>query len=88
MRTLRVAASWLACVFCLVLEGRAAALTRVANTTLKVPVGTVVYNEAGEVLADLVVPGTEFILAHGGKGGLDSYLPLFGWFNIDMCHKC
>ena len=37
MRTLRVAASWLACVFCLVLEGRAAALTRVANTTLKVP---------------------------------------------------
>lgn len=40
------------------------------DTLLKVPAGTVVYNEAGEVIADLVAPGTTFVLAQGGKGGL------------------
>ncbi len=40
------------------------------DITLRVPAGTVVYNEAGDVLADLVAPGTTFVLASGGKGGL------------------
>ncbi|AGF73188.1 GTPase ObgE [Corynebacterium halotolerans] len=37
---------------------------------LEVPVGTVVLNEDGETLADLTVPGTRFIAAEGGFGGL------------------
>ena len=37
---------------------------------LPVPVGTVVRDEKGEILADLVVPGTRFIAAEGGYGGL------------------
>ena len=37
---------------------------------LEVPVGTVVRNEAGEILADLTVPGTRFMAAEGGYGGL------------------
>lgn len=37
---------------------------------LAVPVGTVVKDEAGEVLADLIVPGTRFVAAPGGQGGL------------------
>ncbi|MDY3126646.1 MAG: GTPase ObgE [Corynebacterium sp.] len=37
---------------------------------LPVPAGTVVYSEDGEMLADLVVPGTRFIAAEGGFGGL------------------
>ncbi|QYH19351.1 GTPase ObgE [Corynebacterium aquatimens] len=40
------------------------------DLVLEVPVGTVVRNEAGEVLADLTVPGTRFIAAEGGFGGL------------------
>jgi len=40
------------------------------NLVLEVPVGTVVRDEAGEVLADLTVPGTRFIAAEGGYGGL------------------
>ena len=40
------------------------------DITLHVPPGTVVSNQAGEVLADLVAPGSSFILARGGKGGL------------------
>ena len=40
------------------------------DTTLRVPPGTVVSNADGDVLADLVAPGTSFVLAHGGKGGL------------------
>lgn len=40
------------------------------DTTLRVPPGTVVSNEAGDVLADLVAPGSTFVLAQGGKGGL------------------
>ena len=37
---------------------------------LEVPAGTVVYSETGEMLADLIVPGTRFIAAEGGFGGL------------------
>ncbi|MCQ9676765.1 GTPase ObgE [Corynebacterium sp. BF-R-2] len=37
---------------------------------LEVPAGTVVYTEEGEMLADLTVPGTRFVAAEGGYGGL------------------
>ena len=37
---------------------------------LEVPAGTVVYTEDGEMLADLTVPGTRFVAAEGGFGGL------------------
>ncbi|GAA5151181.1 GTPase ObgE [Amycolatopsis dongchuanensis] len=37
---------------------------------LKVPAGTVVLTEDGEVLADLTTPGTTFVAAQGGRGGL------------------
>jgi GTP-binding protein len=37
---------------------------------LKVPDGTVVLTEDGTVLADLVGPGTTFVAAAGGRGGL------------------
>ncbi|GAA5109586.1 GTPase ObgE [Haloechinothrix salitolerans] len=37
---------------------------------LKVPDGTVVLSKDGEVLADLVGPGTTFVAAKGGRGGL------------------
>ncbi|GAB3587681.1 GTPase ObgE [Amycolatopsis endophytica] len=37
---------------------------------LKVPDGTVVMTEGGEVVADLTGPGTTFIAAQGGRGGL------------------
>ncbi len=38
---------------------------------LKVPCGTVVRDEtSGELLGDLVTPGEQLIVAHGGKGGL------------------
>ena len=37
---------------------------------LRVPDGTVVRAQDGEVLADLVGPGTEMIIAAGGRGGL------------------
>ena len=37
---------------------------------LAVPDGTVVLTEAGEMLADLVGPGTRFVAAEGGRGGL------------------
>ena len=40
------------------------------DLVLEVPVGTVVRSEDGEVLADLTVPGTSFIAAEGGFGGL------------------
>ena len=40
------------------------------DLVLEVPVGTVVRSEDGEVLADLTVPGTRFIAAEGGYGGL------------------
>ncbi|MYM20842.1 GTPase ObgE [Brevibacterium sp. 5221] len=40
------------------------------DLVLPVPVGTVVKSPDGEVLADLVEPGTRFIAAQGGRGGL------------------
>ena len=41
------------------------------NTTLKVPVGTVIKNFAtGEVIADMDQHGREVVIASGGKGGL------------------
>jgi GTP-binding protein len=41
-----------------------------ADLELRVPDGTVVLDEAGNVLADLTGEGTAFIAAHGGRGGL------------------
>jgi GTP-binding protein len=41
-----------------------------ADLELRVPDGTVVLSEDGEVLADLVGHGTRFIAARGGRGGL------------------
>jgi GTPase len=40
------------------------------DLVLAVPDGTVVNDEAGNVLADLVGPGTEMVIAEGGHGGL------------------
>ena len=40
------------------------------DLVLEVPVGTVVMSEGGDFLADLTVPGTRFIAAEGGTGGL------------------
>ena len=40
------------------------------DLVLLVPDGTVVRDEHGEVLADLVGPGTEVVIAAGGRGGL------------------
>lgn len=37
---------------------------------IEVPVGTVVQDEKGETLADLTIPGTRFVAAEGGFGGL------------------
>ncbi len=34
-----------------------------------VPVGTLVYDEAGVLLADLATPGAEVVVARGGRGG-------------------
>ncbi len=41
-----------------------------ADIELHVPVGTVATDANGEVLADLVVPGTRVVIAEGGRGGL------------------
>jgi GTP-binding protein len=41
-----------------------------ADLVLPVPDGTVVTAGSGEVLADLVGPGTELVIAEGGRGGL------------------
>jgi GTPase len=41
-----------------------------ADLVLPVPDGTVVSRVTGEVLADLVGPGTELVVAEGGRGGL------------------
>jgi GTP-binding protein len=41
-----------------------------ATLELPVPNGTVVYDEQGNQLADLVGEGTRFVIAHGGRGGL------------------
>lgn len=44
--------------------------TNGAELLLSVPVGTVVKNEAGEILADLTDAGTRYIAGKGGVGGL------------------
>lgn len=36
---------------------------------LRVPLGTVVYNTAGEIVTEILQDGQEFILCKGGKGG-------------------
>ncbi len=41
-----------------------------ADMVIRVPDGTVVKTEDGEVLADLVGPGTRYVAAQGGRGGL------------------
>src|SRR5690349_19486843 len=41
-----------------------------SDLVLPVPDGTVVTDAQGTVLADLVGPGTELVIAHGGRGGL------------------
>jgi GTP-binding protein len=41
-----------------------------ADLVLAVPDGTQVLDERGDLLADLVGPGTEMVLARGGRGGL------------------
>jgi GTP-binding protein len=40
------------------------------DLVLPVPDGTVVTDQSGAVLADLVGPGTEIVIAQGGRGGL------------------
>jgi GTP-binding protein len=40
------------------------------DLVLPVPEGPVVKNTAGDILADLVEPGTRFVAAQGGRGGL------------------
>ncbi len=40
------------------------------DVILRVPSGTVVRNPNGTVLADLVTPGSSFVIARGGRGGL------------------
>ncbi|HEX2241401.1 MAG TPA: GTPase ObgE [Actinomycetota bacterium] len=42
---------------------------RGADRVVKVPVGTVVYDEDGVLLADLANVGDEFVAARGGRGG-------------------
>ncbi len=41
-----------------------------ADLVLPVPDGTLVTDRDGEVIADLVGPGTELVIAQGGRGGL------------------
>jgi GTP-binding protein len=40
------------------------------DLVLRVPDGTVIKDANGEVLADLIGPGTELVIAQGGRGGL------------------
>ncbi|CAN5359713.1 GTPase ObgE [soil metagenome] len=40
------------------------------SLTLHVPDGTVVRNDRGEFITDLIGPGTEVVIAPGGRGGL------------------
>lgn len=37
---------------------------------LRVPSGTVIRDQSGEVLTDLVTPGDSYVIARGGRGGL------------------
>lgn len=41
-----------------------------SDLVLQVPAGTVVKDESGAVLADLVAPGETYVAARGGRGGL------------------
>jgi len=41
-----------------------------ADIVIEVPVGTLVRDEAGDLLTDLDCPGAQHVLARGGKGGL------------------
>lgn len=41
-----------------------------ADLTLPVPIGTVVKNAQGKIIADLGEPGMELLVAEGGQGGL------------------
>ncbi len=41
-----------------------------ASLKLNVPDGTVLRDESGNIIADLVGPGTELVIAAGGRGGL------------------
>ncbi|MUM36010.1 hypothetical protein FZI93_32460, partial [Mycobacterium sp. CBMA361] len=72
LRDLRGEPRWLASVdLCfvghgLVLAGRAAG----TDLEVRVPDGTVVLDEHGRLLADLVGAGTRFEAAAGGRGGL------------------
>ncbi|WP_053383773.1 GTPase ObgE [Leucobacter celer] len=47
--------------------------TNGAELVLPVPVGTVVKDAAGETLIDLTEPGTRFLAAKGGLGGLGNH---------------
>ncbi|PII81351.1 GTPase ObgE [Leucobacter sp. OLJS4] len=47
--------------------------TNGAELTLSVPIGTVVKDDAGETLIDLTEPGTRYVVAHGGIGGLGNH---------------
>ncbi len=40
------------------------------DVILRVPSGTVIRNESGELLADLITPGDSYVIARGGRGGL------------------
>jgi GTP-binding protein len=53
-------------------QGQGSMRTGAKGTDLEVPVpsGTVVYDEDGNQLADLVGEGDRFVVAQGGKGGL------------------
>jgi GTP-binding protein len=53
-------------------QGQGSMRTGASGSDLELPVpnGTVVYDEHGHELADLVGEGTRFVVARGGKGGL------------------
>jgi GTP-binding protein len=55
-------------------EGAQKTGARGEDVILKVPCGTLVYDDqSGELLGDLVESGQEFIIAAGGKGGRGNY---------------
>ncbi|MFH1424350.1 MAG: GTPase ObgE [archaeon] len=54
-------------------NGRAYA-KRTEDTTLQIPVGTMIYNaDTGRLIVDLDKPGMRFCLARGGKGGTGNW---------------
>jgi GTPase len=50
-------------------EGKKRHGARGSNRTVLVPIGTVVYDSDGTMLADLAASGHEFVAARGGRGG-------------------